>query len=210
VIDVALALAEWFVTSGGAKGGRGRMAAHLRAGARLPEALRGHARPAAATVAPLPGLYPQGALVGATFGQLTHSALRHLASYGQALRMTPCRMVLVEGLREMPRRDDVITQADDPALRVIACSGAPRCREAHADTRALATALAPRIAADARLHVSGCVKGCAHSGPASITLVATSEGFDLVRGGTTRDTPVRSGLSGASIVENPSVLAGAR
>ena len=210
VVDVALALAEWFVTSGGANGGRGRMAAHLRAGARLPEALRGHARPAAATVAPLPGLYPQGALVGATFGQLTHSALRHLASYGQALRMTPCRMVLVEGLREMPRRDDVITQADDPALRVIACSGAPRCREAHADTRALATALAPHIAADARLHVSGCAKGCADSGPASITLVATSEGFDLVRDGSTRDMPVRSGLSGASIVENPSVLAGAR
>ncbi|MEH2534273.1 precorrin-3B synthase [Bradyrhizobium sp. AZCC 1588] len=210
VVSVTLALAEWFVTSGGAKGGRGRMAAHLRAGARLPEALRGHARPTSVTVAPLPDLYPQGALVGATFGQLTHSALRHLAGYGQALRMTPWRMMLVEGLREMPRRDDLITQADDPALRVVACSGAPRCREAHADTRVLATELAPHIAADARLHVSGCAKGCAHSGPASITLVATSEGFDLVRDGSTRDTPVRSGLSGARIVESLCVLAGAR
>jgi precorrin-3B synthase len=123
--------------------------------------------------------------------------------------MTPCRMVLVEGLREMPRREDVITQADDPALRVIACSGAPRCREAHADTRALATALASRIAADARLHVSGCAKGCAHSGPASITLVATSEGFDLVRDGSTRDMPIRRGLCGASIVKDPSIVAGA-
>jgi precorrin-3B synthase len=210
VVDVALALAEWFVTSGGAKGGRGRMMAHIRAGTRLPEALSGHARPTSVTAAPLPGLCPQGALVGATFGQLTHSAFRHLAGYGQALRMTPWRMMLVEGLREMPRREDVITQADDPALRVIACSGAPRCREAHADTRELAAALAPHIAAGARLHVSGCAKGCAHSGPASITLVATSEGFDLVRGGSTRDTPVRSGLSGASIVENLCVMAGAR
>lgn len=210
VVDVALELAEWFVTSGGARGGRGRMMAHIRAGTPLPERLRGNAAPTSVLVAPLPGLCPQGALVGATFGQLTHSALRHLAGYGQALRMTPWRMMLVQGLREMPRRDDLVTQADDPALRVVACSGAPRCREAHADTRALAATLAPQIAAGARLHVSGCAKGCADSGPASITLVATSEGFDLVRDGSTHDTPVRSGLSGASIVEDPSILAGAR
>jgi len=208
-VDVALALAEWFVRSDGARGGRGRMAAHIRAGARLPEALRGHAKPTSMTAAPLPGLHPQGALVGAMFGQLTHSALRHLSGYGQALRMTPWRMMLVEGLRKMPCREDVITQPDDPALRVIACSGAPRCREAHADTRALAMALAPHIAADARLHVSGCAKGCAHSGQASITLVATGDGFDLVRDGSTRDTPIRRGLRGASIVKDPSIVVGA-
>ena len=208
-VHVALALAEWFVRSGGARGGRGRMAAHIRADANLPEALRGHAKPTSVTAAPLPGLHPQGALVGATFGQLTHSALRHLSGYGQALRTTPWRMMLVEGLREMPRREDMITQADDPTLRVIACSGAPRCREAHADTRALATALAPHIAADARLHVSGCAKGCAHSGQASITLVATGDGFDLVRDGSTRDTPIRRGLRGASIAKDPSIVVGA-
>ncbi|MFB9267998.1 precorrin-3B synthase [Bradyrhizobium erythrophlei] len=206
VVDLALALAEWFVTSRG----RGRMPAHIRAGTQPPEALRGDAELTSVMAAPLPGLYPQGALVGATFGQLTHSALRHLAGYGQALRMTPWRMMLVEGLREMPRCEDIITQADDPALRVVACSGAPRCREAHADTRELAVTLAPHIAASALLHVSGCAKGCAHSGSASITLVATSEGFDLVRDGSTRDLPVRSGLSGADIVENPCLLAGAR
>lgn len=208
-VHVALALAEWFVKSDGARGGRGRMAAHIRAGATLPEALRGHAKPIPATAAPLPGLHPEGALVGATFGQLTHSALRHLSGYGQALRMTPWRLMLVEGLREMPRREDIITRADDPALRVIACSGAPRCREAHADTRALATVLAPHVAADARLHVSGCAKGCAHSGRASITLVATGNGFDLVRDGSTRDTPIRRGLRGASIVKDPSIVIGA-
>jgi precorrin-3B synthase len=94
-------------------------------------------------------------------------------------------------------------------LRVAACSGAPRCGQAHADTRALAAALAPHLAKDARLHVSGCAKGCAHSGPASITLVATREGFDLVRGGSVRDAPALRGLSGAGILANPSVLRGA-
>ncbi|WFU38307.1 precorrin-3B synthase [Bradyrhizobium sp. CB82] len=209
-VTAAFALAEWFVASGGAKNGRGRMAAHIVAGAKLPDALRGDVEPAAAAVAARPGLYPQGAMMGVAFGQLPHSALTHLASCAPALRMTPWRMILVEGMHEMPSGEDLITEADDPALRVIACSGAPRCREAHADTRALASALAPHIAPDARLHVSGCAKGCAHSGPATLTLVATREGFDLVRFGSTRDMPVLRGLSSTEIVKHPSLLMGGR
>jgi precorrin-3B synthase len=209
-VDAALALAKWFVASGGAKGGRGRMAAHIAAGAKSPDVLRGEVEPAAMADAPRPGPYPHGAMVGVAFGQVPHSALDHLAACAPALRMTPWRMILVEGMREMPRGADLITEADDPALRVIACSGAPRCREAHADTRALAAALAPHIAPDARLHVSGCAKGCAHSASAAITLVATRDGFDLVRCGSTRDVPVLRGLSGAGIVKDPSVLMGGR
>jgi precorrin-3B synthase len=209
-VAAALALAEWFVTSGGARGGRGRMAAHFGAGAKLPGALGGEVKPARMMAAPRPRLCPQGAIVGTAFGQLTHAALNDLARGAQGLRMTPWRMVLAEGLHEMPRCEGLVTQADDPILRVVACSGAPRCREAHADTRALAAALAPHIAADARLHVSGCAKGCAHSGPASITLVATGEGFNLIRGGSTRDAPVAFGLSGASMIAGPFVLMGGR
>ncbi len=209
-VDAALALAKWFVTSGGANGGRGRMARHIAAGARLPDALRGDIEPAPALTAPRPGLCPQGALVGAAFGQLSCSALHDLAARSPALRMTPWRMMVAEGLREMPSCADLIIRDDDPMLRVIACSGAPRCREAHADTRALARALAPHVSPDARLHVSGCAKGCAHAGPAAITLVATSKGFDLIRDGSARDLPVLRGLSSASIIENPSVLVGGR
>ncbi|MCA6112183.1 precorrin-3B synthase [Bradyrhizobium cenepequi] len=207
-VQVALALVEWFVNSGGAKGGRGRMAAHIATGAKLPDALRGHAEPARVIAVPRPGLYPQGAIVGAAFGQLTHAALTYLAGCAQGLRMTPWRIILAEGLRQMPYCEGLVTQADDPILRVVACSGAPACREAHADTRALAAALAPHIAADSRLHVSGCAKGCAHSGSIALTLVATSEGFDLVRGGSTRDAPVARGLTGAGIVADPSMLVG--
>ncbi|WP_028135556.1 precorrin-3B synthase [Bradyrhizobium japonicum] len=207
-VGTALALASWFIISGGAKGGRGRMAAHIASGAPLPQSLRGETEPAPVMVASRPGHYPQGAMVGVAFGQMLHTTLHHLAGSGYALRMTPWRMLLSEGRREMPSAPGLITEPFDPALRVIACSGAPRCREAHADTRALAAALAPRIAADARLHVSGCGKGCAHSGTAAVTLVATRAGFDLVRGGSTRDEPVLRGLSGADIVSDPSILVG--
>jgi precorrin-3B synthase len=209
VVSVALALAEWFVGSGGAKADRARMAAHLGAGARLPKSLCGDARPARNNAPPLPGLYPHGAIVGVALGQLTSTALRYLSARANGLRLTPWRMILAEGMHKMPACEGLIAQADDPMLRVIACSGAPRCREAHADTRALAAALAPHLAADASLHISGCAKGCAHSGSASITLIATREGFDLVRGCSTRGEPSMRGLSHDSILSDPSLLSGA-
>lgn len=205
-VSTALAVASWFVASGG----RGRMATHLAAGAALPEALRGEAEPAPIMAAAPPGLYPQGAMVGVAFGQMPHATLSQLSACGRPLRMTPWRMVLSEGMRTMPSAAGLISEAYDPALRVIVCSGAPRCREAYADTRALAAALAPNIGAASQLHVSGCAKGCAHSGAAAITLVATAAGFDLVRGGSTRDEPVLRGLVGEDIVRDPSVLMGGR
>ncbi|OKO79177.1 precorrin-3B synthase [Bradyrhizobium sp. NAS96.2] len=208
-VQVALALAEWFIASGGARGEKRRMAAHLTAGASLPESLRGDAEPVARSANPVPGLTPTGAMVGVAFGQMPHHTLGRLAMCAQALRMTPWRMMLAEGMREMPRGVDLVSDPDDPALRVIACSGAPRCRDAYADTRALASALARHIPPDARLHVSGCAKGCAHSGAADVTLVASREGFDLIRRGTTRDTPVMRGLTGSDLVANPSLLSGA-
>lgn len=204
-VSTALAVASWFVTSGG----RGRMATHLAAGAALPEALRGEAEPAPIMAAARPGLYPQGAMVGVAFGQIPHATLSQLSACGRSLRMTPWRMVLSEGMRTMPSAAGLITEADDPALRVIACSGAPRCHEAHADTRALAAALAHNIGAASQLHVSGCAKGCAHSGAAAITLVATAAGFDLVRGGSARDEPILRGLVREDIVRDPSILMGA-
>jgi precorrin-3B synthase len=207
-VSTALALANWFIASGGAKGGRGRMAAHIAAGAALPQTLSGETEPAPVMAASRPGHYPHGALVGVAFGQMLHTTLHQFSGCGHALRMTPWRMVLSEGKREMPSGAGLITEPYDPALRVIACSGAPRCREAHADTRALAAALAPRIALDTRLHVSGCAMGCARSGASEVTLIATSAGFDLVRGGSTRDEPVLRGLNGADIVSDPSILVG--
>lgn len=207
-VQVALALAEWFVTSGGDKGEKRRMRAHLAGGAILPESVRGDAEPVGRSAERVPGIYPVGALVGVAFGQVPHQTLSHLALRAPALRMTPWRMLLAEGLHQMPLGTDLVTDADDPALRVIACSGAPRCGEARADTRALASALARHIPPDARLHVSGCAKGCAHSGPADVTLVATQAGFDLIRRGTTRDTPVKRGLAGADLTANPLLLMG--
>lgn len=209
-VECALALAEWFVGSGGVHGRRGRMAAHIGAGAVPPQALAGTARPVRSAALPHPGLYPQGALFGVAFGQLTSTALADLAARAGGLRVTPWRMVLAEGMREMPDNAGLITKGCDPILRIDACSGAPRCPEGYADTRALAAALAPHLPPEARLHVSGCAKGCARAAAASITLVATGQGFDLIRCGTTRDRPVLRGLSREAILADPAALLGGR
>lgn len=208
-VAVALSLAEWFVASGGVKGGRGRMAAHLAAVA-LPDAWSGTTEPAPTAFLPEPGLREDGALVGLAFGQLQSATLDHLAALAPGLRMSPWRMIFLESVREMPAHDGLVTRADDPLLRVIACTGAPSCPEAHAETRALAASLAPHMPEDAKLHVSGCAKGCAHPGPSGLTLVGTADGFDLVRHGSPRDAAEMRGLTKAQLLANPRMLAGAR
>jgi precorrin-3B synthase len=209
VIDAALALARWFVVSGGVKDGRGRMAAHIASGATFPDAIATSAIPLPAVALPRPGLYEAGALVGLAFGQMRSETLGLLATLAPGLRMTPWRMILAEGACEMPRHEELVTRADDPLLRVVACTGAPSCPEAHAQTRGLAAALAPHIGADERLHVSGCAKGCAYPGPSTITLVGAANGFDLVRHGTTLDRPALQGLDPAKILSDVDALMGA-
>jgi precorrin-3B synthase len=206
-IEVALSLATWFVASGGIKGGRGRMAAHIRSGAGFPDALAGDARPAPAVSSPGAGPCDGGALVGLAFGQLQSATLKFLAGCTPGLRLTPWRLILVEGLRKMPRHDGLVTRADDPVMRVAACTGAPACPEAHAETRMLAAALAPHLTATS-LHVSGCAKGCAHPRAAAITLVGTPRGFDLVRHGSAQDAPIARGLDPAELLAEPRALSG--
>ena len=198
-VDMALSLAEWFLSFGGVREGRGRMAAHLAGGARLPDVLSGRAKPAPAAASPNPGVHASGALVGLAFGQMRSETLSFLADLAPGLRLTPWRMILVEGRREMPQHDGLVTRADDPLLRVVACTGAPGCPQAQAETRKLAASLASDLAPDRRLHVSGCAKGCAHPGPSDVTLVGTSDGFDLVRNGSSRDVPIRRGLAVADV-----------
>jgi precorrin-3B synthase len=209
-VGVAMSLANWFVASGGASGERGRMADHIAGEAALPDALAGDTAPAAIGSQSQPGLVAEGALVGLSFGQLQSATLKILSSLAPGLRLTPWRMILLEGAHDMPRHDGLVTRADDPRLRVAACTGAPACPEARAETRALAAALAPHLPKDARLHVSGCAKGCAHPANSDVALVGTESGFDLVRHGTARDLPVLRGLTPGEILADPAAILGAR
>jgi precorrin-3B synthase len=81
-------------------------------------------------------------------------------------------------------------------LAIDVCTGAPGCPQALSPTRGLARTLAPHLPAGQRLHISGCAKGCAHPGPAAITLTATGpDRFDLIRDGRADATPEATSLA---------------
>lgn len=194
-VPMAMALARWYAHSPRSA----RMAA-LAGQQQLPAAFQTPLPPLAAALEWQLGPHEHGCLVGMAFGQMAAQTLLALAQCAGsgALRITPWRMLLIEGAAQMPALPDLITRADDPLLRVAACSGAPQCQHAAMDARAVARALAPYIPARRLLHVSGCTKGCAHPA-AALTLVGTNEGIHLIRHGTAASTPDRCALSADTV-----------
>jgi len=143
---------------------------------------------------PEPGTVAQGTLAALALGQMEAATLTALADLG-ALRTTPWRMLLVEGAAALPSALDLITDANDPLLRVVACTGAPACLQAHGDTRTLARQLAPHVPQGQRLHMSGCTKGCAHPGIAPLTVTVTPDGLSLIRDGAAGGHTDETGLT---------------
>ena len=173
-------LLEWFLQHG-VTAGRGRMAA--LSGRTLPP---GFTSPMLAeTQSPQPGPHDLGFLVGFEFGQLRAEELTALAD--NSIRITPWRMILIEGASAAPVLTDLITSPADPRLRVTACTGAPGCPQGLQPTRDLARALASQVPPGQHLHVSGCAKGCAHPAPSDVTLTGTRQGFDIIRRGRASD-----------------------
>lgn len=197
-VPAALDLARWFLATGGVEQGRGRMAAHLARGIPLP----------AGFDTPIDALpfspTPTRAMVALPFGQMKAATLRALADLAP-LRLTPWRMLLLEGIETAPSLPGLITDPGDPMLRVVACTGAPGCVQAIAPVRDLARDLARHVPLGRMLHISACAKGCAHPGPADITLTARAQGFAIIHNATARDAtdPV---FTRAQLLADPSLL----
>ena len=204
-INAMQMLADWFLRSHGVRDSRGRMAAHLDRGVVLPDALAQVPVQPCETFRPSPGAVTAGVLVGFDFGQMHAETLLALAELG-ALRVTPWRMLLIEGIYGFPDLPGIITRPDDPMLRVVACTGSPGCLQAAQPTRLLARTLAPHVPDGSVLHVSGCTKGCAHPGHATLTLTAQTNGFDLIRGGRAQGMPERTALTAGSLAAHPEIL----
>ncbi|MEX0368309.1 MAG: cobalamin biosynthesis protein CobG [Ruegeria sp.] len=189
-IDRLLDLAHWF--SENYTQDTRRMARLVRAKP-LPQDWQG-AVPGPTGKPPQPGETPLGPLYGAVFGQLPAADLAQLIaqSGAVAMRVTPWRLILLEGGAAIPAPAFVI-DGTDPLLTTDACPGAPFCPQAQVETRDIARALAPRISGS--LHVSGCPKGCARMGKADVTLAGNAGRFDLVKDGCAGDEPCQRGLS---------------
>ncbi len=174
-VPQAMRMAEWFAASGGIREGRGRMASHPKTD--MP--FETNAEPAPIAMAAAPGQTSDGALIGFEFGTLRAEVLVEIATMTDSVRVTSWRMLLLVGA-QAPAHPALITQSDDARLRVLACTGAPGCPQALQETRSLARRLAPNVPMGKLLHVSGCGKGCAHPGPADLTLSATRHGYAIL------------------------------
>ncbi|WP_375273450.1 precorrin-3B synthase [Methylorubrum thiocyanatum] len=139
-------------------------------------------------------------LIQAPFGRCTADRLERVAALagpdgvrlsaerGFALVAPASRTAALQA--ELAAAGFIVTP-DDPRRRVAACPGAPACRSGttpvpdHAAR--LAQALAPLAgrgpSAPVTVHVSGCAKGCAHPGPADLTLVGRDGAYDVVLAG---------------------------
>lgn len=130
------------------------------------------------------------------FGQIDAEALAELAQGvdpAKEFRLAPGRGLLALGLLEeedaaligAAGRLGLVTQPDDPRLRVVACAGAPACASAHLPTKAIARAVATQLPSDGtRVHVSGCAKQCAKPAGPSVALIGGRGGFQIVADGT--------------------------
>jgi precorrin-3B synthase len=133
--------------------------------------------------------------------------MRRCAHHGaRALCPAPDRTLLVTGvparnaggLVAAAERLGFVVQADDPRRRIAACPGAPACASGLIPARTLAATVAPLLAPtlkpehnDVLVHISGCPKGCAHPGPAALTLVGTPQGCGVIHHGSARTAPHR-------------------
>jgi len=86
-----------------------------------------------------------------------------------------------------------VTDAADPRTRIAACPGMTACASGRIATRAIAETVAKESAdlldTSLTLHISGCAKGCAHPGSATLTLVGDENGAGLVVDGTAKALP---------------------
>jgi sulfite reductase beta subunit-like hemoprotein len=164
-------------------------------------------RPAPRRAGSVLSAHGEAALIGLPFGRADADTLQRLGEAALRarvadIRLSPWRGLAVSGMEPAAVAPllavagalGLIVDPDDPRLSIEACAGKPACLRAQcdamADAAALAEAAAALLATGANIHVSGCVKSCAHPGSSDITLVGREGGYDVIVAGTTRDEPV--------------------
>jgi precorrin-3B synthase len=189
-VDALIALAQWFVATGGRD--VGRMARH---DAILPVWARGNIAPAAAGAPIHVGPHPLGFAYGIAFGQVDASSLAALAK--GAVRLTPWRILIAEEQEGRPV-SGLLCDPLDPLLRVDACPGRPGCPQASVETRVLARRIAPHVAG--RLHLSGCAKGCARAAAADLCITGRDGKYDIAHYARAGSPPLKAGMDAPALL----------
>ncbi|UVK52218.1 precorrin-3B synthase [Mesorhizobium sp. AR02] len=142
--------------------------------------------------------------IGLPFGSMPADKIISLAKSALTLgtteiRLAPGRALLFLGqpsaanhpLQDAATALGFVTSPTDPRTRIAACPGTPACASGRIATRDIAETIAAENAdiLDFTLHISGCAKGCAHPGPAALTIVGGENGAGLVVNTTAKALP---------------------
>jgi precorrin-3B synthase len=146
--------------------------------------------------------------IAATFGRIESDRLMKFTEAMAAhdigeIRLSPWRALYAavpsrqagQHLLDAAESDGWIVDPADSLLQVEACPGYSGCRSTTLDTRRDGRRLArllPQFGFTGTIHVSGCAKGCAKSGPSDLVLVGADGAYGVVRNGTSLDHPERS------------------
>ncbi len=141
------------------------------------------------------------------FGEIKQAATRLITAF---MRSEAIRCAAVSAHRALVFRVDAqqraalqklameihgITDPSDFLLRIHTCAGAPSCSraavEARRDAQSVLEALRGVSSFSGHVHISGCEKRCAYSGPAAITVIGNASGSYDVNGAAHRRGGVR-------------------
>ncbi|OCJ09221.1 precorrin-3B synthase [Rhizobium sp. AC44/96] len=179
-------------------------AAHLPATPTAPGSL-----PGGETAAPgVHAISAHAAVVGLRprFGQLLASDVIDFLGLAeragaQEVRPAPGRCFIVTGLTQTAAITlknaaiayNMFADHEDPYGSIAVCAGAGACASAFYPTKTLAetiaTAAPELLDGSLDIHLSGCIKGCAHPRPAALTLAGTADGYHLIVDGAASSLP---------------------
>lgn len=101
-----------------------------------------------------------------------------------------------EALVAFAGNNGFVTSPSDPRSAIAACPGSPACNSAAIATHELAAKAAEDcgdlLDGSFKLHVTGCLKGCAHPEPSALALCGTTAGLSLITQGKAADEPFAS------------------
>ena len=141
------------------------------------------------------GVHDPALGIGLPFGHSDAAILIRLVDAARQagatdVRPAPGRVLLLVGLSSASAATvaaeakalGFIVDPADPRRRIVACAGAPICGSGEIPARALAPLLthAAENVRDGIIHLSGCIKGCAHPGPAPVVVIGRAGQCDIV------------------------------
>jgi precorrin-3B synthase len=95
-------------------------------------------------------------------------------SAGRSLLLIGLRPTAADEVSVAARAAGFVVDSQDPRRHIVACAGSPACASARLPTRELAPAVAHIAGAWLKgstiVHLSGCIKGCAHPAAATLTV----------------------------------------